>query len=152
VDDYFKKGNPGTMATSSFADISNWLPTEAYESVQSMIQNEVSQGLWDNQTHIDGWCMIAVSPTQGLNNSWVTYTYQLISDNTQTTTVIWPSGWPAPAENINGELPGHFFSGGTTGGSTETSDSVGVGVEAVLYETYAAPANPPTYKTAGDCV
>lgn len=132
------------MATGSFADISNWLPEAAYSAIQTMIQNEVSQGLWENQDHIDGWCTIATSPKQGLDNSWVTYTYQLISDNTQTITVIWPAGWPAPAENINGELPGHFFSSETAGGLA--------GGSGPIHKTYAAPANQPTYKIAGDCV
>lgn len=139
------------MATSSFADISGWLP-EVYSTIQDMIQDEVNQGLWENQEHIDGWCAIAVSPTQGINNSWVTYTYQLMSNNDQTTTITWPAGWPAPAENINGELPGHFFSGSTSGGSTKTPGAIGVGIENILFETYAAPANQPTYKIAGTCV
>ena len=135
------------MATSSFVDISNWLP-EAYATIQSMIQEEVNQGLWSNQGHIDGWCTIAVSPTQGMNNSWVIYTYQRISDSSQTMTVIWPAGWPAPAENINGELPAHFFSSSTTG----TSGATSLSIQKALFETYAAPANRPTYKEAGKCV
>jgi hypothetical protein len=147
------KGNANIMATSSFADISNWQPTATYGTIQAMIQNEVSQGLWANQMHIDGWCTVAVSGPIGLGNSWVTYTYQLISDNTQTATVIWPAGWPAPAENINGELPSHFFSNSTTstGGSTVVSGAVGVQIEAALYQTSAAPGNQPTYKVAGEC-
>lgn len=139
------------MATSSFADISEWQLAEAYQEIQAMIQDEVNQGLWENQMHIDTWCMIAISPTQGQENSWVTYTYHLISDHTQTATVIWPAGWPAPAENINGQLPSHFFSAGTTSGSSGTPTAVGVSTGMVLYETYAAPANQPTYKAAGDC-
>lgn len=139
------------MATRSFADISDWQPTTAYQEIQAMIQDEVNQGLWDNLEHIDTWCMIAVSPTQGLENSWVTYTYHLISDHTQTATVIWPACWPAPAENVNGQLPHHFFSAGTASGSSKTPTSIGVSIEAALYETYTAPAKQPTYKAAGDC-
>lgn len=139
----------------SFADVNTyeWAPTAAYQSLQTMIQNEVSQGLWANEDHIDGWCFILVSSPQGVNSSWVTYTYQLRSDNTQKATVIWPAGWPAPAENINGQLPSHFFSNQTTGsGTTMQSGAVGVSVEEVLYMTYASPTSPPTYKIAGECM
>jgi hypothetical protein len=141
------------MATSSFSEIStySWAPTSTYETIQSMIQAEVNQGLWANEAHIDGWCCILASPLQGANNSWLTYTYQLISDNTQTATVIWPAGWPAPSENINGQLPQHFFSNQTKSGSS-TPGAIGVGMKAVLYETYASPSGQPTYKAAGACL
>ncbi len=138
------------MATSSFADISNWQPTTTYEAIQTTIQNQVTQGLWANEMHIDGWCMVEVSGPIGLNNSWVTYTYQLISDNTQTATVIWPAGWPAPSENINGQLP-TFFTSGTTSGSSKAPGAIGVQIEAALYQTSPAPSGQPTYKAAGEC-
>jgi len=143
------------MATGSFSEISNydWAPTSTYQTIQSMILAEVEQGLWANEDHIDGWCFILASPLQGVNNSWVTYTYQLMSDNTQTTTVIWPAGWPAPSENINGQLPSHFFSKQSTGGgSTSTPGAIGIAVEEVLYETYTSPSGQPTYKAAGACL
>ncbi|MGH2509443.1 MAG: hypothetical protein ACRDHZ_18860 [Ktedonobacteraceae bacterium] len=142
------------MATNSFDGISNcdWPSVAAYQNLQSVIQAEVAQGLWANQLHVDGWCFILASPPQGVNNSWVTYTYRGISDNTQTTTVIWPVGWPAPAEDINGQLPSHFFTDIMISSATTTSDTVGVNSIGLLYETYAAPASQPSYKPAGDCV
>lgn len=142
------------MTTNSFADIGsyNWQPVSAYQTVQSLIQQEVDQGLWANQAHVDGWCSTSVAPVQGADNSWVIYTYQLISDSTQTTTVVWPAGWPAPAENINGQLPNHFFSGGTTSSSTTTDSVSRVPTRQALYETYASPTGQPTYKAAGACI
>ncbi|MGH2480275.1 MAG: hypothetical protein ACRDHW_11515, partial [Ktedonobacteraceae bacterium] len=103
------------MTTSSFANTSSlsWQPASAYQTILSTIQNEVNQGLWTNQEHIDDWCCILVSPPQGMNNSWVIHTYQLTKNSSQQTTVIWPAGWPAPSENINGQLPSHFFSSGS---------------------------------------
>ncbi len=146
------------MATDSFVDIIdyNWLPTTAYQEVLAMIQAEVEQGLWANQAHLDGWCNIATSAPHGVNNSWVTYTYQLISDITKTITLIWPVGWPPPAENINGELPGHFFAGTATGTATITpeetvSSGSGTITAQPLHKTYAAPAGQPTYKPANMC-
>lgn len=141
------------MATSSFADTSTytWQPTSVYQTIQSTIQNEVNQGLWANTEHIDGWCCIQVSPPQGLNNSWVIYTYQLIRDSSQKTTVIWPAGWPAPAENTNGHLPSYFFSSGTTS-SSGTSGIASINTEKALYQTQNAPTSAPAYKTAGSCI
>lgn len=147
------------MATNSFDGITNyvWQPTTGYEQLQSNIQAEVDQGLWANQTHIDGWCLIASLPSQGFNNSWVTYTYQSKADNTQTTTVIWPAGWPAPAENINGQLPSHFFTSSAPTTSTTSSSAtmspnvVSVNSIEMLYQVYTAPTAQPTYKIAGEC-
>lgn len=138
------------MATSSFEDAStlSWEPSSVYQEILSAIQDEVEQGLWTNQERIDGWCCIDVSPPQGQNNSWVTYTYQLTKDTTQQMTVIWPAGWSAPAENINGQLPCHFFSGG----SSSTPDAVVIGLEVDFYKANAAPNAQPTYKLAGSCI
>lgn len=142
------------MATSSFADASatSWQPSSAYQTIQTTIQNEVSQGLWTNAEHIDGWCCIQTSPPQGANNSWVIYTYQLIRDTTQKATVIWPAGWPPPAENINGQLPSHFFSGSTSSGSTATPQIAMINPTTLLYQTQNAPTTAPAYKVAGECV
>src|SRR4051812_10610169 len=99
------------MPTPSFSDISshNWLPSTIYEVVQSTIQEEVEQGHWENEAHIDTWCTIAVSEVQGVDNTWVTHTYCNKNDRSQITTVLWPASWPPPAENIHGHLPSHFF-------------------------------------------
>lgn len=150
------------MATSSFEDISEqvWEPTSSYQTLQIMIQSEVEQGLWINQTQPDGWCLIATSDPHGVSDSWVTHTYQYISDLTQTSVVIWPAGWPAPAENINGDLPCHFFASGSTVSNTSVSTSVSTtsteassGSMAVPFsQTSAAPTTPPTYRIAGRCV
>ncbi len=141
------------MATHSFAEISNynWQPTTAYQAIQSMIQNEVNQGLWANQIHPNDWCCISTTPPQGAQNSWVTYTYQRISDHTQTDTVTWPVGWPAPADNINGQLPSHFFTG-TTNGSGATSEAMGVSIGVALFTAQAAPSSSLAYKPAGECM
>lgn len=135
------------MANSSFYNVSsqNWLPETIYQTIQVTIQEEVDQGLWANQAHTDGWCCIFTSQPQGVNNSWVTYTYQLISDNTQKATVVWPAGWPPPAENINGLLPSHFF-------SSQSSLLASAGSIGSLSQTSAAPAFQPTYKPAGECI
>lgn len=146
------------MATSSFGDISSctWPSVAAFQQCQATIQNEVEQGLWDNGMHIDGWCLIATSGPQGSGNTWVAYTYQNKADNTQTATVIWPAGWPAPAENINGQLPSNFFTGSTsataTSGTTAVANAMVVNSIEVLYQVYDAPTSQPTYKAAGECV
>lgn len=140
------------MATNSFADISthNWEPTSMYQELQSLIQNEVNQGLWANQAQPNGWCNVVTSAPHGVNNSWVTHTYQRISDPTQTCTVTWPAGWPAPAENINGELPAHFFASTSTTSPGALSTSIAEAEP--LSRTSAAPATPPSYKPVGECV
>lgn len=137
------------MATSSFEDVStlSWQPSSVYQEILSTIQGEVEQGLWTNEERIDGWCCIEVSPPQGQNESWVIYTYQLIADTTQQMTVIWPAGWSAPAENINGQLPCHFFSGG----SSSTTEVAIINPEVAFYKANAAPGTQPTYKLAGSC-
>lgn len=137
------------MATSSFASTSvyNWQPVTVYQAIQSTIQSEVDQGLWANQVNSDGWCCVATSPPQGANSSWVVYTYQLISDRTQKTTVVWPAGWPPPAENINGQLPSHFFSGPSNSSSGVVSQNT-----EPLYQVYPSPTTQPVYKSAGTCV
>jgi hypothetical protein len=146
------------MATDSFANVShtNWLPATAYQSIQTSIQQEVGQGVWANREHTDGWCFIGASTPYGINNSWVTYTYQLISDSTQTATVIWPAAWPAPAENINGQLPTHFFN--VTFNTAASSNIMGLDsgesgaiTTQPLYQLYVAPVNKVTYKAAGIC-
>ncbi len=138
------------MATSSFEDIStqSWEPTSLYQEIQTRIQSEVDQGLWANQEQIYGWCNLLTSTPYGVNNSWVTHTYQRIGDPTQTSTVIWPAGWPAPAENINGELPTHFFASATNTPSGGPNDSLAL----PLPQTSAAPTTTPTYKPAGSCL
>lgn len=135
--------------STSFANISglNWQPTTTYQSVQTGIQTEVDQGLWDNDVHIDIWCTIAVSETQGVDNSWVTYTYRNGNDNSQST-VLWPAGWPAPAENKNGQLPSHFFVRRTSGGGTNPG---GIAI-LVLSDVATAPTIKPPYKVAGTCI
>lgn len=137
------------MATDSFADINqyDWLPITAYQTILSLILAEVEQGLWANSAHPDDWCCINTSPPHGVNNSWVTYTYQLISDITQALSLVWPAGWSPPAENINGELPSHFFAGATTSMPTGAAPTA-----QPFHETYAAPATQPAYKSAGLCV
>jgi cytoskeletal protein RodZ len=153
------------MATSSFANINdqNWEPTSMYQQVQIMIQSEVDQGLWENHEQPSGWCLIATSDPHGVSSSWVTHTYQQISDTTQTSTVIWPASWPPPAENVNGELPAHFFSSVSTtvtqtSAFSPTSLSAGASTTGEgntakpLSQTSAAPVNPPTYRVAGQCV
>jgi hypothetical protein len=141
------------MATSSFEGITdhNWQPATTYQAVQSTIQAEVEQGLWANQVKPNGWCFIQTSPPLGANASWVTHTYQSISDRTQTASVIWPAGWPAPAENVNGQLPSHFFTNAPTSGTTVTPGIMSIGTEP-LHETTTAPTSQPTYKPAGECV
>lgn len=136
------------MPTTSFSDISsvNWQPSTTYQAVQSSIQSEVNQGVWDNDAHIDIWCTIAVSPPQGVNNSWVTFTYS--NSNSQTQTVLWPSGWPAPAEDKNGRLPSHFFVR-TTGGTGAHPGAIAV---QVLSDTDTAPAAQPAYRVARACI
>src|SRR5260370_42051828 len=106
------------MATNSFADITNHNWQSAFQSIQSMIQKEVEQGLWANYAQPTGWCSISVSPPHGGNNSWTTHTYCHTKDSTQTASLIWPAGWPSPAENVNGDLPCHFFAGTSTISST----------------------------------
>lgn len=138
------------MASSSFEDIStqNWEPASLYQAVQSRIQSEVDQGLWANQVQPHGWCNVLTSAPHGVNNSWVTHTYQRIGDPTQTSTVTWPAGWPAPAENINGELPTHFFASAANTSSSVHNDSLAL----PLPQVFAAPVTPPTYKPAGECL
>lgn len=138
------------MATTSFANISslNWQPSTTYQAVQETIQAEVDQGLWENEVHIDAWCMIAVSELQGVGDSWVVYTYQNKNDHSQTATVLWPAGWPAPAENKNGQLPGHFFVRSSSG----TGQNPGALAAIVLSDTDIAPTTQPTYKPAGSCL
>ena len=146
------------MATDSFANVSKvtWEPVTAYQSIQTSIQQEVGQGLWANQERTDGWCCIGTSSPYGVNNSWVTYTYQLISDIAQTASVIWPAGWSAPAENINGELPNNFFA--VTFNSAASSNIMGLDpgsgsgtTTTPLYALHAAPVSKLVYKTAGIC-
>ena len=136
------------MATSSFADVSNWQSAQC-QTIQSTIQQEVAQGLWENGDHKDTWCMVATSPVQGFDNLWIIYTYQLISDPTQITTVPWPANWPAPAENINGQLPGYFFSGQV---ASSIQPRGGGGETQPFFQVYAPPSPQPTYKLAGECV
>ncbi len=138
------------MANSSFEDISthNWGPASTYQALQTLIQNEVNQGLWANQAQPQGWCSIATSAPHGVNNSWVTHTYQQINNPTQTSVVVWPAGWPAPAENIHGELPAHFFASA----STTSHGAVDASIAEPLSQTSAAPTTPPTYKPTGQCV
>lgn len=136
------------MATSSFADVSSWQSAQ-YQTIQSTIQQEVAEGLWENEDHVDGWCLVATSPPQGFNNLWVIYTYQLISDPTHTTTVVWPANWSAPAENINGQLPSYFFTGQV---ASSIQPRGGGGENQPFYQVYAPPSSRPTYKLAGDCL
>lgn len=138
------------MTTHSFSDISsqNWQPTTTYQVIQEAIQSEVEQGLWENEAHIDTWCTIAVSEAQGVDNSWVTHTYQNTSNPSQTTTVLWPANWPPPAENKFGQLPSHFFIRQAHGTGTRP----GVLAVLVLSEVEAAPNSQPTYKPAGICI
>lgn len=139
------------MATISFADISNynWQPTTVYQAIQTLIQEEVNQGLWTNEAHIDSWCFVLVSSPWGVNNSWVTYTYQLSTDTTQRKTVNWPCGWPAPSENINGDLPHHFFSGIANAPTSGLSPAV---IGGAPHASSASPSGQPAYRIAGDCV
>jgi len=130
------------MATSSFDFIEDWEST-LYQTIQLMIQEEVTQGLWENEAHLDTWCAINTSPTQGFGNLWVEHTYQRQDDPSQTITVVWPAQWPAPAENINGELPCHFFSGQTSSRNTLARPT---------FQISAPPAYQPTYKPAGECI
>lgn len=129
------------MATS-FMFEESW-QTSLYQALQSMIEEEVAQGLWENQEHLDTWCTINTSPAQGFENLWVLHTYQRMGDSTETITVIWPAQWPAPAENINGELPCHFFSGSATKGTALAMPT---------FQVSAPPAFQPTYKPAGECI
>jgi hypothetical protein len=130
------------MATSSFAYIENW-ESNLYQTIQSIILEEVTQGLWENQDHLDTWCAVDRSPTQGFENLWVLHTYQRLNNPSQTITVIWPADWPAPAENINGELPCHFFSG-QTGSKTA--------LVMPPFQVSAPPTFQPVYKPAGECI
>lgn len=130
------------MATSSFAYIENWEST-LYQTIQSMIQEEVAQGLWENQEHLDTWCTIDSAPVEGFEDLWVLHTYQRQGDSIETITVIWPATWPPPAENINGELPCHFFAGQTGSGTALTLPP---------FQVSAPPTFQPVYKPAGECV
>jgi hypothetical protein len=129
------------MATS-FVFEESW-ETSLYQTIQLMIEEEVTQGLWENHEHLDTWCTINSAPAQGFENLWVVHTYQRMGDPTETLTVIWPVDWPAPAENINGELPCHFFSGQTTKGTA---------LALPTFQVSAPPASQPTYKPAGECI
>lgn len=137
------------MATGSFADIENhnWQPGTSYQSVQTQIQQEVNQGLWQNQAHPDTWCCIQTSAPHGTGNSWVTHTYQHSSNPTLKGSVVWPAGWPPPAENINSVLPSHFFGSSTGGGGTAPG-----ALSLPVSQTTSAPTSQPGYKPAGLCM